>query len=137
MNNKRQINDYFYTREDGAEALNDAMKQGEHSTTQSHAGRQYGIEDVCELLRRIGRIENELSVLSEELNEIVCSIAQERQSTLHNQSRSSQPLHRGDSRRRTLDKIWRGRVEQEILNPQRTFSEPLETPSRQSVLAEL
>lgn len=95
----------YDSQEKYAESLNAARKNAGinrfHRQVRSEEGRQWSIELLFQLFRRADCLEQELTEIRQQLNEIACKVAAGRCAALQSQSLSSQPPHRDGSRRKT------------------------------------
>ena len=94
-------------------------------------------ELVCQLYRRICRLERELTAIKKQLSEIACNHAGGEVSAPHSQSPSPQPLHRGGSKKRTAYMIYEEDLIRIAAAHQRSIEDSLRSSLRQRALDEL
>ena len=103
---KKKRNARFYeSQEKYAEAMNSVRKNDGiirfHRPERVEEGRQGNIGLLFQLFRRTNRLEQELTEIRRQLNEIACRSAAGKYAVPHSQSPSSQPPHRDGNRRKT------------------------------------
>lgn len=140
---KRKNARLYDSQEKYAEALNSARKNDGiircHRPARAAVGRQENIELLSQLFRRADCLEQELTEIRQQLNEIACKNALGRCAALHIQSPSSHSLHRDGSKRKIgylileedFDLIQAG------CSPRQNDEELVRSSLRQRVLDEL
>ena len=118
----------FRSREKYAEALN-CMERCQ--------APQSDRELVCQLCRRIDRLERELTATKKQLNGIACSHARGEDAVPRSQCPASRLPRRGGSKRRIAYMIYEEDLLRIATDPQRSFGEPLRSSLWQRALDEL
>ena len=118
----------FRSQEKYAEALNCMEK---------FQAPQSDRELVCQLCRRVGRLERELTATKKQLNEIACNHAKGEDLVLRSQCHASRLPRRDGSKRKIAYMIYEEDLIRIATDPQRSFEEPLHSSLWQRVLDEL
>lgn len=128
FNEMKRTKSNYRSQEKYAEALN---------CTRKRQAPQSDRELVCQLCRRIDRLERELTATKKQLNGIACSHAKGEDAVPHSQCPASRLPRRGGSKRRIAYMIYEEDLIRIATDSQHSFEEPLHSSLMQRVLDEL